>query len=55
VHAIENVTSSCVPLSTLHGTATGFIRAGLLLGISTAAKLAWSEAPFVTKIEHLLW
>lgn len=55
LHAIENVTSSCGPLRSLRGTAMGFIRAGLLLGISMAAKQAWSEVPFVANIEHLLW
>lgn len=44
LHAIENVTSSCRPLRSLCGTAMGFIKAGLLLGISTAAKggLRWN-------------
>lgn len=44
LHAIENVTSSCRPLRSLCGTAMGFIKAGLLLGISMAAKrgLGWN-------------
>lgn len=55
LHAIENVTSSCGPLRSLGGTATDFIRADLLLGISVTAKQAWSEVPFVTNIEQLFW
>lgn len=44
LHAIENVTSSCRPLRSLCGIAMGFIKAGLLLGISMAAKwgLGWN-------------
>lgn len=44
MHAIENVTSSCRPLRSLCGIAMGFIKAGLLLGISMAARwgLGWN-------------